>query len=520
MDTRTYSSLEYQPGIEIIQPTFTGKAKTINKKSIENQKYDNITIKLINECFSKMSEKTFDFKKDISLILEAITNSKKCLVKQSYDDHIVSLITYALTNDDLGKKDRSQLCKILLEGVNGFFENKGFVLQKYEILISLFSQLEMDIEDNIKSNIKNTMLKFIMYDGQNGVIHLISNLVSQYLNNKPTLAEMFIFTIINLAKDKMEHQKYNLEYYNSNHSKKIKFTPNKTPHLLGIDKMIEDNKEEIFEYDTDNIINKYLINGEKIDLNGFNINDYDISILINISKCGITLKDKNILKILKDIINVLIDLWSDKSLRYNWSDIIEYNNLHSLKEFFKKKFLDINEFNDLLDIMFNEVDLYKLEHNSLEFYNDIFFSLSPSYFDAYEDPQERRKIEIILKKLEEKIQKMDDGYQKIELYKSLVLTIPRFSNNWLKYKTKFTLRDKDFLNEQFIKYGEFCLDEMLITLYQFHTIELLPELLISLSVVFNKLYNKNEHLFRDIIYKRKFIIVEIISNAYLKIMKK
>lgn len=98
--------------------------------------------------------------------------------------------------------------------------------------------------------------------------------------------------------------------------------------------------------------------------------------------------------------------------------------------------------------------------------------------------QDSKRRNICKKKIlyiEKKVNDIDEEYVRIQLYKSLMLSVTRYCiGDWSEIKTDYSYVDKQFLNKQFTKYGKYHIKELLRTIYQMHMDELLPEILISI----------------------------------------
>lgn len=86
--------------------------------------------------------------------------------------------------------------------------------------------------------------------------------------------------------------------------------------------------------------------------------------------------------------------------------------------------------------------------------------------------------------------------------------------DWRNCKTKYTYADKEFLNEQFTKFGKYHIKLLLRTIYQLNIDELLPEILISIKNVFNSSINIDE--FKKVLKDEEFIINRIIIKAFFQ----
>lgn len=115
----------------------------------------------------------------------------------------------------------------------------------------------------------------------------------------------------------------------------------------------------------------------------------------------------------------------------------------------------------------------------------------------------------------EKITKDNEEYVRIQLYKSLMLSVTRYcTGDWSKIKTNYSYVDKQFLNKQFTKYGKYHIKELLRTIYQMHMDELLPEILISIR---NSFQNAKSEVnkFKKSIREQEAIVQLIILKSFI-----
>jgi len=77
----------------------------------------------------------------------------------------------------------------------------------------------------------------------------------------------------------------------------------------------------------------------------------------------------------------------------------------------------------VLDILFTEVDFSKFTRETINFYLDVFGSLLSEYFDSHSDKDKRANCEKIIRSLESKIIAIKEEKVRVELYKSLILSI-------------------------------------------------------------------------------------------------
>ena len=78
-------------------------------------------------------------------------------------------------------------------------------------------------------------------------------------------------------------------------------------------------------------------------------------------------------------------------------------------------------------------------------------------------------------------------------------------------KTTYSYMDKQFLNQQFTKYGKFYIDEMLKTIHKLHIDELLPDILISIRNTFKSAKAEINKL-----KKQEKVVQSIILTSFIK----
>lgn len=100
------------------------------------------------------------------------------------------------------------------------------------------------------------------------------------------------------------------------------------------------------------------------------------------------------------------------------------------------------------------------------------------------------------------------------MYKLLIFAFTGWMHDdWKKYKTRFSYKDKEFLNGQFSKYGMYHVKEIVFTIYMFHIDELLPEILISLYTVFAEARKIDNDEFDADVQEMMVYIDQIILDA-------
>ena len=168
-----------------------------------------------------------------------------------------------------------------------------------------------------------------------------------------------------------------------------------------------------------------------------------------------------------------------------------------------------------IDILFDGIDFTKFTSDTIKFYQDIFGNFLCEFFDSYIDSKRRNICKKKIIYIEKKVNAIADEYVRIELYKSLMLSITRYCcGDWSKCKTNYSYSDKQFLNEQFSKYGKYHIKELLRTIYQMHMDELLPEILVSIRNSFLDAKVEKDN-FRKSIKEQEEIMLLIILKAFV-----
>ena len=89
--------------------------------------------------------------------------------------------------------------------------------------------------------------------------------------------------------------------------------------------------------------------------------------------------------------------------------------------------------------------------------------------------------------IEKKINDIADESAKKQLYKILTLHIYRYySWDVTKAKTRYSYKEKMFINQMIQKYGKYHINDIFRTLYQMNLEELLPEILISVKDILSE----------------------------------
>ena len=521
MDLRTAQVVEVDDTIECLIPTVTGEAKKI---AIENEKQrqpENEMALLINDCSKKISNNRFTLKDCLEMIELLLETRKKCSIPKTYDSVLIGFIIRALNDKTLDDKTRARLCQIWINGIKGYFSNESFIFE-YSCSWELFTQIESNLCNGIKNQIKQLILDLLMYKGQHGVVAEIAHYAKLYLSTNKQLARVVFNTIVKLAEDETCLQKFNADYKKKHKEKeKHEVYSNVQPKFIGADFGVEDEKTKKYVSNKDEIIKEYLFNNTDPELANFEIDNYDINTLCFAINCGLSLNDNSFAVIVKKFVVGMINVWKANQNTHRSHEILDFYSLYEVVKFFQRE-LVANEIHTsiALDILFTEIDYSKFTRETIEFYLYVFGSLLVYYFDSHSDKDKRAYCENVIHSLEDKIILIKEERVKAEFYKSLILANTRYgsSGDWSKCPSGYSYQDKQFLNDIFSKYGGFHLKEMLNTIYKLHLEKLLPEILLSVRDSFMNAPRTNisrSDIFAEIVRKEKTIVLILITKAFL-----
>lgn len=521
MDLRTAQAVKVDNTTIALIPTITGEAEKVTIENEKKRQPENEVALLIKDCNEKIGKNEFRLKDCLASIDQLIELKGKTSIPDAYDKLFVNFLTIALNDPTLDNGTRASFCQKWIDGIKSYFSMGSFIFE-YSYSWVLFSQIETGVCDDIKKQIKQLIVDLIMYDGQNGVVSEIARVAKRYLAVNNQLARAVFNTIVKLAEDKMNHQKFNAEYIKKHRpEEKFDFLPNAQPKLRGVDLYIKEDKREKYRSRKNEIINDYLFSNAELDLSKFNMDNYDITTLCYAINSGLSLDDDVFAGIVKKFLIAMIDMWKANEKTHNSHEILGVHPLYEVMRFFQRELIK-NEMrrSTVLNILFTDIDFSKFTHETIEFYLDVFGSLLAEYFDSYSDKTRRANCAEIIRLLEDKIVAIKEEHVRVELYKSLTLSITNYggAGNWSKCPSGYSYQDKQFLNDLFSKYGRFHLEEMLSTIYKLHLDKLLPEILLSVRVAFKNTPRTDKlssDVFAEIIRKQKVIVLTMITKAFL-----
>ena len=521
MDLRTAQTVKIDDNTIALVPTITGEAENI---TIENEKLrqpENSMKLLIKDCFEKISNNGFTLKDCIKMIELLLETRKKDTILGVYDDILVYFLIMALNDKALDGESRAKFCQIWINGIRSYFSNGSFIFE-YSYSWVLFTQIDSNVCDGIKNQIKQLIIDLIMNKGQHGVVAKIALCAKRYLATNKQLARAIFNTILKLAEDEMNHQKFHAGYMKKYRQKeKLEFPPNAQPKFRDTDFYIEKDEREKYKSKRDEIIREYLFNNTELELSNFDMDNYDITTLCFAINCGLSLDDTSFAVIVKKFVVAMINVWKVNQNTHRSHDMLDVYPLYEVMDFFQRELVtDEIQTTKVLDILFTEIDFSKFTTETTEFYLDVFGSLLAYYFDSHSNRENRTYCENIIHLLEDKIIEIKEEKVKVEFYKSLILSNTRYggSGDWSKCSSGYSYQDKQFLNDIFRKYGGFHLKEMLRIIYKLHLDKLLPEILLSVRDAFKNaslVRLSSSDTFEEIMRKEKTIVILVVSKAFL-----
>lgn len=516
MDMRGAKATKITDNIIMLEPQISGEAEKIVLRQEEFNKPKQRLNAAIKKCNDNMVSGQIDLPSTLDVIKVILELMKDTDMAFQYENLLILLIASAINHQELENEKREKFCTIWINGIEKLFSNGNF-LADIALMPVLLNQLENDVAIGIKNKIKKIVLDCLMYKGQHGVIDEMAKYVKRYLANHETLAQAVFNTIIKLSEDQMEHQKYNANYLKvSKKDKEFIFNPNMQPKLSGIDRYIKDDDGNCYTSREEEIIDRYLLQEESLEIDVFDMSNYDISTICYVANCGLNFTNESFRMVIHEILLCVIDIWKYTKRNYNAHEIFDVYQEHEIIELFQWKMIQTQDDAKMaIDILFEEIDFTKFTTDTIEFYQDIFGNFLCEFFDSYVDSKRRNICKKKILYIEKKVNDIDEEYVRIQLYKSLMLSVTRYcTGDWSKIKTNYSYVDKQFLNKQFTKYGKYHIKELLRTIYQMHMDELLPEILISIR---NSFQNAKSEVnkFKKSIREQEAIVQLIILKSFI-----
>lgn len=510
------SRINNQDDVIMVEPKIQGRAKEIYDERMSEESKSQFIYEKINNLVSDIKGNEFDLQEcinTVNVVLEMVGQNE--LLNLQYEKIIIQMIAGLLHNSDITIEQRNFYIKEWLVRIKKVFQNKSYIAE-IELTIILWEQLNFDIDKNLKDEILKIMLESVLSYQNNGIVRKITRITQRFLRLNNKYAKRFFNTILKLAEDKKTHQKYNVAYLTENN---IEYDPNilLICNTREIDNIIVKNNGNIYVEKNEEIIDNYLFNDCELNISSFNIDDYKLSALCYICKCGLDLYDDALFGVLKSLINKMIEVWNKYKQNFIAHRILDVYDVHAVSDFLKNEMNLIDKNSDLTyECLLVDVDFSLFTEDTFDFYEDVLCDLIYSYYDGFRYKGTRSKLEKKIKSLEKYIENIPDAYAKKRLEKSLFLCVnEKHMCDISKVETKYNYMEKTFINQQIIKYGKGHFISVIKTVYTLNIDQLLPEILISVNTCFEDEFNNNKTNFPSIIHKIGFMVDKLIINAFL-----
>lgn len=390
-----------------------------------------------------------------------------------------------------------------------FFARVLFYPLTKQFSIVLFEQLDKSLTDNSLNRFKRLILKLILENSGNGIIFEIRRIAIDYLLTNKRISESLFNTLLAISENKAKQQCSKTEYRLKGNNKGTLCEVRDRQLSQYIRKKNWKRKSTSRK---EKIIRKYLINEDKYYITDLDINIYNIGILCYITSCGISLKESSFYNIIKRLIQKMIDIWHSNSNAYQLIDVYAYSEVIN---YLSRQLLTTGNVELVLDLLFVDIDFHKFKSKTFQFYEQILVCHVSYFFDSYKDVLLRKQLKELICKIEDRITALQNKRAKQELTKVLMLSVPEFIHaDWNEFTTNFTIGDKNFLNNLWMKYGQDHVPGMLDIIYQFHIGELLPDILMGIRDCFQNAQTNMTQLKRDI-EEKSIIINMIITKSFL-----
>ena len=518
MDFRNAAVAKVDEKTIMLEPQIKGEAKKIVKNNEEANEPIVHLNEILNHLISDINENKADAEQIVSVI-DALCEKMKddYRIEMQFEKVLVTFIASALIMPDITDEQRNKLVEEWIRRVKKIFLNQSYVAE-VNMVIALWEQLNKDINNDLKQQILLMILESIINDDNSGLISQIAELTKFFLAKNRNYASRIFNTIIMLAEDEMNHQKFNAAYIKDNRNDDdYEFIPNMVPKLRGVDHWILENNGYEYQNKRSEIIQEYLYDGKGVDLSEFDISNYDIDLLCNIACCGLDTEDEEFVIVINSIVQCMIEIWHNNCKEMRAHEIIDTFQEHKVSSYFQRE-LNMTGRNPeaVYDILFKETDFSIFTRDTVDFYEDVLSGFLVAYVDGFREKGKRDDIEKKIRILETYVNNIPEDYVRNILEKRLFLCKGRYSR-WdvNKVQAEYSYKDKCFLNAQIEKYGSNHLMDVLYTVYLFNISELLPEILISISSCFTKAIRNNKEQFAKDIKDSQVIVDMIILKSFI-----
>ena len=462
------SRLNNQDDVIIVEPKIEGRVKQINDERMSEKSKSKFINEKINSLVSDIKENGFDLQKyvnTVNVVLEKLGKDK--LLNLQYEQIIIQMIAGLLHKSDITLEQRNFYIKEWLVRIKKVFQNQSYIAE-IELTINLWEQLDFDIDKNLQDEILKLMLESVLGHQNNGVVRKISRITQRFLRLNKKYAKRFFNTILKLAEDKNTHRIYNERYLVENN---IKFDSENLviSSTREIDNIIVKHYGNIYVEKDQEIIDNYLFNDCELNITSFNIDNYDLSTLCYICKCGLDLSDNELFVVLKNLIKKMIEVWNKYKKDFIAHRILDVYDVQAVSDFLKNEMNSIDNNSDLIyECLLVDTDFSLFTEDTFEFYEEVLCDLIYPYYDGFRHKGTRSKLEKKIKSLEKYIENIPDAYAKKRLEKSLFLCVnDKHMYDISKIVTEYNYMEKTFINQQIIKYGKGHFIDVLKTICEY-----------------------------------------------------
>lgn len=518
MDFRNAAMTKIDENTIMIEPQIKGEAQKIVKDNEDANEPILIMNETLNRLINDINEKKADAGQIISVINTLCEKMKgDHRIEIQFESVLITLIASALIMPDITDEQRNTLVEEWIKRVKKIFLNQSYVAE-VNMVIALWEQLNKDINNELKQQILLMILESIINDENSGLVSQMAELAKFFLAKNKNYACRIFYTIVMLAEDEMNHQKYNAAFLKENgNDAEYEFIPNMVPKLRGVERWIRDNNGNGYQNKRTQIIEDYLYDGKNKELSGFDISNHDIDLLCNIACCGLDTEDEEFVIVIKSIVQCMIQIWHKSCKEMRAHEIIDTFQEHKVSSYFQRELNMIGRNPEAVyDILFKETDFSLFTRDTVDFYEDALSGFLASYVHGFREKGKRDDIEKKIRILETYVNNIPEDYVRNILEKRLFLCKGRYSR-WdvNKVKSEYSYKDKCFLNIQIEKYGSNHLLDVLYTVYLLNISELLPEILISISSCFTKAIRNNKEQFAKDIKDSQVIVDMIILKSFI-----
>ena len=429
----------------------------------------------------------------------------------------VKYIACALSKDELDMETRSKYCQFWIDRLNRNNGNGPFVFD-IELVHILFEQAGKDLNESTKAELKRLFLTILLNRNQNGLLSHFGDELKQYLETNDRWAKILFNTVLELAKDEMAHNLFNADYFRHySGDTTFEYQPNISEKLDGVDYYIKTHRGKLFQSSEEEIIQKYLLNEEQLQITSIDVNYYDITVLCRLANCGLSLSNEEFCLVIKAILHQMILIWYADEKNSRHTDLLDSLDEAEVSDFLKKELLYPEKTDAVLELLFSEADYSLFVNDTFEFYENVLIGYLPYYVDAYDNAALRREYKKLAEKIENRVKIITNEEAKIRLYRVLFLpSLSFYHGDWSGCKTKYSYSEKQFINSLWEKYGKYHLNELLAAIYELHIRELIPEVLPGISTSFIKADEERTSFVDLVISKNKARINEIITTAFIE----